>query len=75
MEVAFIFEQLSMNNGMSIDDIQSKLVKQSMHYWKKEMKHFYQVAIDKQGKFRTYFTYRSTFKKELQSGPVTSRGR
>ena len=72
MGVAFIFEQLSMNNGMSIDDIKSKLVKQSMHYWKKEMK---QVAIDKQGKLRTYFTFRSTFKKELQSGPVTSRGR
>ena len=47
---------------MSIDDIKYKLVKRSMHYWEKQMK---EVAIDKQGKLRTYYTFKSTFKKEL----------
>ena len=47
---------------MSIDDIKSKLVKRSMHYWEKQMK---EVAIYKQGKLRTYYTFKSTFKKNI----------
>ena len=58
--IYFIFNQLNINDSMSIDDIKYKLVKRSMHYWEKQMK---EVAIDKQGKLRTYYTFKSTFKK------------
>ena len=57
--VSFIFDQLNINDSMSIDDIKYKLVKRSIHYWEKRMK---EVAIDKQGKLRTYYAFKSTFK-------------
>lgn len=60
--VSFILDELNINDSMSIDGIKSTLVKRSMHYWEKQLK---EVAIDKQGKLRTYYTFKSTWKKEL----------
>ena len=60
--VSFIFDQLNINDSMSLDDIKYKLVKRSMHFWEKQMK---EVAIDKEGKLRIYYTFKSSFKKKL----------
>ena len=57
--LSFIFDQLNIDSDTSIFEIKSKLIQRAMNYWEIQMK---EIAIDKQGKLRTYFSFKPKFK-------------
>ena len=68
--LSFIFDQLNIDSETSIFEIKSKLIQRAMNYWEKQMK---ENAIDKQGKLRTYFSFKPKFKKELYLNVISNR--
>lgn len=66
----YILDQLNIDETVSIDAIKSNLIKRSMQYWEKQIK---EIAVVKQGKLRTYYTFKSTFKKEIYLKAIKNR--
>ena len=68
--LSFIFDQLNIDDTMSVHEIKSLLIKRSMGYWEKQIK---ENAVDKQGKLRTYFCFKPKFKKEIYLRIIQNR--
>ena len=55
---------------MSIEEIKSQLIKRSMELWEKQL---HENAVVNDGKMRTYYIFKPTFKKEIYLNVIRNR--
>ena len=55
---------------MSLDEIKSILIKRSMELWEKQLR---ENAVIKEGKMRTYYKFKTIFKKEIYLNVIGNR--
>ena len=55
---------------MGLDEIKSKLIKRSMELWEKQL---HENAVIKEGKMRTYYRFKTIFKKEIYLNVIGNR--
>ena len=67
---SFILKQLNIEADMSIEEIKSQLIKRSMELWEKQL---HENAVVNDGKMRTYYKFKPTFKKEIYLNVIRNR--
>ena len=67
---SFILKQFNIEADMSIEEIKSQLIKRSMELWEKQL---HENAVVNDGKMRTYYKFKPTFKKEIYQNVIRNR--
>ena len=67
---SFILKQLNIEADMSIEEIKSQLIERSMELWEKQL---HENAVVNDGKMRTYYKFKPTFKKEIYLNVIRNR--